>query len=174
MMGPEPHGRLVIATGNFVSLMGAGLMEKESDEVVIWAPLRLLPPGLLTSGPSSSSRSVGTRKTPSDSDINEDDGWGDGKSEDESSKVEEWKGEGGSTEHFTMEESSTAGGHHGSKSSTTGAKEAPEGKWLGFLDLTEPGSMWEHGIGGDRKRRKVDIAKTAHVIDLTEDDEGNG
>ncbi|KAF8804934.1 hypothetical protein BYT27DRAFT_7010473, partial [Phlegmacium glaucopus] len=43
MMGPEPQGRLVVATGNFVSLMGAGLMANESDEIVVWAPLPLLP-----------------------------------------------------------------------------------------------------------------------------------
>ena len=40
------------------------------------------------------------------------------------------------------------------------------------LRLLPPGRV---NVGaGNRRRRKVDIAKTAHVIDLTEDDEGNG
>jgi hypothetical protein len=65
MMGPEPQGRLVVDTGNFVSLMGTGLKEDVSDgdgEVVVWAPLSLLLPGLLVSGSLHSSQRLEHRR----------------------------------------------------------------------------------------------------------------
>ena len=61
----DAQRRLVVDTGNFVSLMGAGLTEDVSDgdgEVVVWAPLSLLLPGLLVSGSLHSSQGLSERR----------------------------------------------------------------------------------------------------------------
>lgn len=77
MMGPEPQGRLVVDTGNFVSLMGAGLTEDVSDgdgEVVVWVPLSLLLPGLLVSGSLHSSQGLEHKRQRGDKEDSEDEG----------------------------------------------------------------------------------------------------
>lgn len=161
MMGPEPQGRLVVGTGNFISLMGVGLVENKSDQVVVWAPLPLLPPGLELEGNGEDNEDAGKDSR--------------GK---EGFEVDEWEGI-ANAEIFTVGKASTAGASRAGKSSTTlavrrsteGVNRVPAQKWLGLLDLTESDSSGfkeREMLGRNQKRRKIDEVKLAKVIDLTE------
>jgi hypothetical protein len=165
--------------------MGVGLVENESDQVVVWAPLPLLPPGLLK---SSHLWSVSKRKPISNSDVGleseengeDDEDAGKDSRGKERFEVDEWEGiANGSAEIFTAGEASTAGESRGGKSSTTlavrrsteGVNRVPAGKWLGLLDLTESDSSGfreREILRRNQKRRKIDEVNLAKVIDLTE------
>ena len=74
---------------------------------------------------------------------------------------------------FPTGKTSVAGRHSGRSSAAgkAGGNQASAGKWLGFLDLTES-RLSEHGDhrvmrGGDRKRRKFDLTKSANMQRMT-------
>ena len=166
-----------MATGNFVSLMGARYMESESDKIIAWAPLSLLPPGLLVSSrrkPSFNSSTEAKGKGKAKANEEEEDSGDDSESENEGLELDEWVEDKGdtSTDFLTAGESESAAGasHDGSAivEKPVGTKgRGPAGTWLGFLDLTDSGTgeLGEYGritMRGDRKKRKFD-----EVIDLT-------
>jgi len=170
MMRPEPQGRLVVATGNFVSLMGAEYVESESDKIVAWAPRSLLPPGLLVSSrrkPAFNFNTEPKRKAKAKANEEAEDSGDDSESENEGLEFEwEDKGDTGNDCLTAGESESAAGASHGGKCKSSAIVEKPAGKgrgpagtWLGFLDLTDSGTgeLGEYGrITWDRKKRKFD------------------
>jgi len=138
-----------VATGNFVSLMGAEYAESESGKIIAWAPVSLLPPGLLES----------RRKPASDCDTKPK---GKGKVKAEANEEAEDSGDDGERESeglVRLEEFDDSGtgkfGEYGGR--ITMGRDGKKRKFDEVIDLT---------TRGDRKTRRFD-----EVIDLTGGDD---
>jgi hypothetical protein len=50
-MGTKPQARLTVSTQNFISLLSANFMGKKTDHAKVWAPVQLLPAGVIVLSP---------------------------------------------------------------------------------------------------------------------------
>jgi len=157
--------------------MGAEYVESDSDEIITWAPLSLLPPGLLVSSRRKPAFNEPKGKGKAKANEEAEDGGDDSRSENEGLEFDEWEDKCDTgTDFLTAGESeSAAGASHGGNCESSAIVEKPAGKGrgpagqtsLGFFDLTDSGTgeLGEYGritMRGDRKKQKSD-----EVIDLT-------